>query len=315
MKNEILTTNQASVLVSLEEKTQAYLRKGLTGAVNTERAYQTDVRLFQDWCATQQLQALPCGKETLVLYLSALADTCKWATLQRKIAAIRKWHLLSGYELPNQAFEVKAILEGIKRSIGIKQQQAPAYSLAQFKQIIKSLDNNDLVALRNKSLLLIGFTGAFRRSELVNLDVADLSFTESGLVINNKISKTNQYGNHEEKAIFYSPDPDLCPVRTLKKWIESSFVDEAVWVRIRKNAQMTTQRLSDKSVNNIFQHYFGKEYSAHSMRASFITIAKINGADDSEIMRQTKHKTNSMIQRYTRINDIKLHNAALKLGL
>ncbi len=314
MKNEILIQSNAS-LQELEDKTQAYFRKGLTGASNTERAYQADVRLFQTWCDTQALQARPCAKETLALYLSSLADNCKWATIQRKVAAIRKWHQLAGYELANQSFEVKMILEGIKRSIGIKQKQAPAYSLAQFKQIIKSLDNNDLVALRNKSLLLIGFTGAFRRSELVNLDLADLSFTENGLVISNKISKTNQYGNDEEKAIFYSPDPDLCPVRTLKKWIDSSLVDEAVWVRIRKNAQLTNQRLSDKSVNNIFQHYFGTDYSAHSMRASFITIAKINGADDSEIMRQTKHKTNSMIQRYTRINDIKLHNAALKLGL
>jgi integrase len=170
--------------------------------------------------------------------------------------------------------------------------------------------------LRNKALLLLGFTGAFRRSELVALNVEDLSFTDEGLIVSMNKSKTNQYGDYEEKAIFYSPEAVLCPIRTLQAWIQRlEKTSDALFVRVRKGDRLTKDRLTDKTVNDLVKTYFGEEYSAHSLRASFITIAKINGADDSEIMRQSKHKTSAMIQRYTRIEDIKKHNAGMKLGL
>jgi integrase len=136
------------------------------------------------------------------------------------------------------------------------------------------------------------------------------------LIISLHKSKTNQYGDYEEKAVFYSPEAVLCPIRTLKNWVERlNKTSDALFVRVRKGDKLTTDRLSDKTVNDLVKIYFGEEFSAHSLRASFITIAKINGADDSEIMRQSKHKTSAMIQRYTRIEDIKKHNAGLKLGL
>ena len=153
-------------------------------------------------------------------------------------------------------------------------------------------------------------------SELVALNVEDLDFTDEGLIISLQKSKTNQYGDYEEKAIFCSPEAILCPVRTLKAWIQKlNKTSDALFVRVRKGDRITSDRLTDKTVNDLVKTYFGEEFSAHSLRASFITIAKINGADDSEIMRQSKHKTSAMIQRYTRIEDIKKHNAAMKLGL
>ena len=144
----------------------------------------------------------------------------------------------------------------------------------------------------------------------------DLTFTEEGLIVSLAKSKTNQYGDCEEKAIFYSPEVVLCPIRTLQTWIGRLEKDSSpLFVRVRKGDRITTNRLTDTTVNDLVKSYFGTNYSAHSLRASFITIAKINGADDSEIMRQSKHKTSAMIQRYTRIEDIKKHNAAMKLGL
>ena len=207
-------------------------------------------------------------------------------------------------------------MEGVKRIKGIRQKQAPAFKMKDFKEVIRNMDVETNANKRDKALLLLGFTGAFRRSEIVALNIEDLSFTDDGVVVSMGKSKTNQYGDYEEKALFYSPEAILCPVRSLKSWIETTQQNAgALFVRVRKGDKITTDRLTDKTVNDLVKSYLGEQYSAHSLRASFITIAKINGADDSEIMRQSKHKTSAMIQRYTRIENIKQHNAAMKLGL
>lgn len=318
MQAESLSINQAGTIQyqdDLLQKMRGYGRKGLEGAVNTQRAYKADVKQFCDWCATNDYIAVPVSVNTLCIYVSYLADFSKWASINRKLAAIRKLHFLQGYELPSKDFQFKTVMEGIKRSIGVRQKQAPAFQLAFFKKQIKMMDISTLTGLRNKAMVLLGFAGAFRRSELASIQLDNLLFSEDGILVTLPNSKTNQYGEAEEKAIFYSPDPQLCPVRTLENWIKTAKLTDSLFVRIRKGDKLTNEQLSDKSVNSIFQAYFGKDYSAHSLRASFITIAKINGADDSEIMRQTKHKTPQMIQRYTRIDDIKIHNAGLKLGL
>jgi site-specific recombinase XerD len=316
MKNSLdIIASTAELGTSLFQKTQAFGRKGLEGAVNTQRAYRADIKLFEAWCLQYEQIALPVSVVTLAMYMTFLAETSKWASLNRKLAATRKYHLLAGLELPTKNADFKLVMEGIKRTIGIRQQQAPAFKLAFFKQQVKLMDSSTLTGLRNKAIILLGFTGAFRRSELARIQLDNLLFSEDGIIVTLPNSKTNQYGEAEEKAIFYSPDPQLCPVRTLENWIKTAKLTDSLFVRIRKGDKLTNEQLSDKSINDIFQAYFGKKYSAHSLRASFITIAKINGADDSEIMRQTKHKTPQMIQRYTRIDDIKIHNAGLKLGL
>jgi site-specific recombinase XerD len=302
--------------VDLKEKIKEYGRKGLEGAVNTQRAYKSDLKNFNDWCLENTQIALPASAETLAAYVTHLADSCKWATINRKLAAISKFHQLNNLETPTQNRAFRVVMEGIKRSIGIRQSQAPAFKLNNLKQKIREIETETNANLRDKALLLLGFTGAFRRSELVALNVEDLSFTDEGLIVSIGKSKTNQYGDYEEKAIFYSPEAVLCPIRTLQSWIQrGSFTNGALFVRVRKGDKITSDRLTDKTVNDLVKKYFGNEFSAHSLRASFITIAKINGADDSEIMRQSKHKTSAMIQRYTRIEDIKQHNAAMKLGL
>ena len=300
----------------LKEKVNEYGRLGLEGAVNTQRAYKADLKDFNGWCTTNGQIPFPVSPETLAAYVSHLADTCKWATINRRLAAISKLHQLNNSETPTQNRIFRIVMEGIKRTKGIRQKQAPAFKLNILKQLLRDFDTEFNANLRNKALLLLGFTGAFRRSELVALNVQDLDFTDEGLIISLQKSKTNQYGDYEEKAIFYSPEAILCPIRTLKAWIQKlNKTSDALFVRVRKGDRITSDRLTDKTVNDLVKTYFGEEFSAHSLRASFITIAKINGADDSEIMRQSKHKTSAMIQRYTRIEDIKKHNAAMKLGL
>lgn len=302
--------------LDLQEKINEYGRLGLEGAVNTQRAYKADLKDFNEWCEMNGQIPFPVSPETLAAYVSHLADTCKWATINRRLAAISKLHQLNNLETPTQNRIFRIVMEGIKRAKGIRQKQAPAFKLNILKQLLRDFDIETNANLRNKALLLLGFTGAFRRSELVALNVEDLNFTEDGLIVSMQKSKTNQYGDYEEKAIFYSPETVLCPIRTLQGWIQRlEKTSDALFVRVRKGDKMTLDRLTDKTVNDLVKTYFGDEFSAHSLRASFITIAKINGADDSEIMRQSKHKTSAMIQRYTRIEDIKKHNAGMKLGL
>ena len=322
MNSNLIITNQESSNQSLslsnelKAKLNEYGRLGLQGAYNTQRAYKTDLKNFNEWCEENGQIALPASPETLAGYVAHLADTCKWATINRRLAAISKLHQLQNLETPTQNRVFKTVMEGIKRANGIRQKQAPAFKLHKLKSILRDIDTESNAKLRDKALLLLGFTGAFRRSELVALNIEDLQFTEEGLIVSMQKSKTNQYGDYEEKAIFYSPEAVLCPIRTLQSWMQRLEKNaDALFVRVRKGDKITTDRLTDKTVNDLVKTYFGTEFSAHSLRASFITIAKINGADDSEIMRQSKHKTSAMIQRYTRIEDIKQHNAAMKLGL
>ena len=318
METHLSITNRQSNSLSIEikEKVNEYGRLGLEGAVNTQRAYKSDFKDFNEWCETNGQIPFPVSPETLAAYVSHLADTCKWATINRRLAAISKLHQLNNSETPTQNRIFKIVMDGIKRTKGVRQKQAPAFKLNILKQLLRDFETKTHADLRNKALLLLGFTGAFRRSELVALNVEDLNFTEEGLVVSMQKSKTNQYGDYEEKAIFYSPEAILCPIRTLQNWIKTlEKTNDALFVRVRKGDKITKDRLTDKTVNDLVKTYFGEEFSAHSLRASFITIAKINGADDSEIMRQSKHKTSAMIQRYTRIEDIKKHNAGMKLGL
>lgn len=311
-----ITTNQIQITEALAGKVADYARKGLEGALNTQRAYKSDLKYFKEWCDENGQSELPASASTLAAYVSHLADTHKWASINRKLAAISKLHELNNLDLPTKDKAFRAVMEGIKRTNGVRQKQAPAFKMNDLKKILRAIDITIHSGLRDKCLLLLGFAGAYRRSELVSLNIEDVDFNDDGAIISLSKSKTNQYGEAEEKAFFYSPEADFCPIRNLKQWINRlERPTGPLFVRVRKGDKITEERLNDMTVYETVKKYMGDRYSAHSLRASFITIAKINGADDSEIMRQSKHKTSLMIQRYTRIEDIKQHNAATKLGL
>ena len=223
---------------------------------------------------------------------------------------------MNDLKTPTQNRNFRVVMEGIKRSKIIRQKQAPAFKINELKKIFRELDVVSNGKLRDKALLLLGFTGAFSRAELVAFNVNDLTYTEEGLIVSLAKSKTNQYGDYEEKAIFYSSEVNLCSFRTLQSWIgRLEKHNSPLFVRVRKGDRITSNRLTDTTVNDLVKAYFGTNYSAHSPSASFINIAKINGADNSEIMRQSKHKTSAMILRYTRIEYIKKQNGAMKLSL
>ena len=299
----------------LARQTAAYFQKGIEGAENTRKAYRSDIAQLNDWLHRNQLGSLPISPATLATYLSDQASDHKWASVTRRLAAIRKWHQLHQHPDPGRDEAVAVVLEGIKRTIGIEPQQAQAFEMPDYKESIRLIPDTP-TGLRDRALLLVGFAGAFRRSELVSLTIEGIQFTRKGAILSYQGSKTNQYGQTEYKALFFSPDETTCPVRALQVYVD--LLDRKsgpLFVRIRKGERLTMDRLSDKQVDRTTKQYLGTAYSAHSLRASFVTIAKRNGADDLKIMRQTKHRTRTMIDRYTRIQQVDEHNAALELGL
>ncbi len=311
-------TSEISIRPTHEELTQqtaAFFQKGVEGAKNTRTAYSSDIELLRAWLAEQQLPELPLTSATLALYLSDSATAYKWATISRRLAAIRKWHRVHKHPDPTHDEAIVIILDGIKRTIGTEPQQAIAFEIENYKDLVSQIPPT-LTGRRDRALLLVGFAGAFRRSELVALNIEGVQFTKAGAILTYQGSKTNQYGHAEQKALFFSPNPHTCPIRALQDYIDSLERTEGpLFVRIRKGERVTEERLSDKQVDRTTKQYLGVDYSAHSLRASFVTVAKRNGADDSQIMQQTKHRTRTMIDRYTRVQKVEEHNAAMKLGL
>jgi integrase len=299
-----------------------FLELGLEGAENTRLAYATDLVTFEAYCLTHRLTPYPAEVTTLAGYVAHLANLPrKLATITRHLAAIQKKHQMLGLSSAVGSPSLDVVLKGVARVVGKRQKQAPAFSVADLKNAIKALDLETAAGIRDRALLLIGFAGAFRRSELVALDLEQIELTDAALVLHMARSKTNQTGEVEDKAVFYAGNPLFCPVRAFQDWHRllgrTSGPVFVSLVRGKKagEAVPTTKRLSDVRVNRLVKLHLGEKYSAHSLRASFITTAKLNGQSNEFIKNQTKQKTDVMISRYSRLGDIIKYNAAYSLGL
>jgi site-specific recombinase XerD len=300
---------------ALHQEAREYLRAGLQGSANSHRAFTSDLRQYGVWCQENSYEPAPLSPVALVEYVTFLGRTRSYFTIQRHLASIAKYHRQNQVESPTTDEQFKVFMKGFKLKKTVRQKQAPDFSVRQLRQALDALPCTP-TGLRNRAILLLGFTGAFRRSELAQLDVNHILIDEAGMVIRLDRSKTNQFGEVEEKAVSYANESDYCPIGALQQWLALLDRDQGpLFVRIRKGERVTQQRLSDEWVNRLVQQHLGEHYTAHSLRASFVTIAKANGADDLEVMNQTKHRTTTMIQRYDRRRNIRKHNASGKLGL
>ncbi|SFQ83572.1 site-specific integrase, partial [Hymenobacter arizonensis] len=154
-----------------------YVTTGQQGAANTQRAYAGDWRRFTAWCREHGRDALPADVLTVAAFVTALAEAGKKvATIQRHCAALSKAHQLAGLPTPTDDRQLKTLLEGISREKGVRQKQAPAFTLAYFKRVLQGIDVERLDGVRDRALLLLGLAGAFRRDELASLDLAHLRF-------------------------------------------------------------------------------------------------------------------------------------------
>jgi site-specific recombinase XerD len=273
-------------------------------AASTRKAYGTDFRIFKAWCDARGVSALPAAPETVAAYLAASASRSKASTLGRRVAAIRYAHKLAGLPLPTDAEGVKATMRGIRRTFGgARNKKAPAVAAKMHSMVATAPDK--LSGLRDRALLLLGFAGAFRRSELVALDVSDIAETETGLLVTIRRGKTDQEGIGRTIAI---PRGDVaCPVKALRAWLEAAAVDAGPIFRpIDKAGTARPSRLTCRSVADIVKAYAERAgldastYSGHSLRSGFLTSAAAKGASIFKMMDQSGHKSVDTLRGYVR---------------
>jgi len=303
--NELITD-----IKSLELETLKNLKN--SKSANTLRAYQADFKDFSAFCAKNGLSYMPTDPKILSLYLTHLSSTSKFSTLKRRIASISVIHKIKGHYLDTKHPIIMENLHGIKRVKGSHQKAKKPILINELKLIINQINQEKIETkkYKNKALTLIGFSGGFRRSELVAIEYDDLDFVPEGVKIFIKRSKTDQSGEGMTKGIPYFSNPEYCPVLSLKNWLDISKIKEG---RIFK--------LSDKSVALIIKKYASlagldeKKYAGHSLRSGFATSAAELGAEERSIMAMTGHKTTQMVRRYIQEANLFKNNALNKIKI
>jgi len=274
-------------------------------AASTRRAYGTDFRLFKAWCDGKGVSSLAASPETVAAFLAAeTGNGTKPSTLGRRVAAIRYAHKLAHLDTPTDSEAVKATLRGIRRTFGgAKVRKAPA--IAAKVQAMVALAPDRLTGLRDRALLLLGFAGAFRRSELVALDVADVEETETGLLVTIRRSKTDQEG--EGVTIAIARGVVACPAKALREWLEAAGIEAGPIFRpINKAGTVAAERLTCRSVANIVKGYAtlagfdASTFSGHSLRSGFLTSAAAKGASIFKMMDVSRHKSVDTLRGYVR---------------
>jgi site-specific recombinase XerD len=280
---------------------------------NTLRAYQSDYNDFLLFCSKNGFQAMPTQPKILSIYLTHLSSFSKYSTLKRRLASISILHKTKGYYIDTKHPVIIENLMGIKRRNGSNQKGKNPLLINDLKKIINSIHQSNeksLKKVRDKALLLIGFSGGFRRSELVSLEFEDVEFVSEGVKIFVKRSKTDQSGEGMTKAIPYFDNHDFCPVLALKNWME--LVDI-------KNGKIFN--ISDKNVALIIKKYANyagldsNKYAGHSLRSGFATSTAESGADERNIMAMTGHKSTEMVRRYIKEANLFKNNALNKIKI
>jgi site-specific recombinase XerD len=274
-------------------------------APSTRKAYGTDFRLFKAWCDGKGVSSLPASPETVAAFLAAEAGAgVKPSTLSRRVAAIRYAHKLAGVETPTDAEGVKATMRGIRRTFGgARNKKAPAVA-AKIRSMVATAPEG-LAGLRDRALLLLGFAGAFRRSELVALDVADIAETETGMLVTIRGSKTDQ--ERQGVTIAIARGDVACPVKALRAWLDAAGIEAGPLFRpIDKAGTVAASRLTCRSVANIVKAYAARAgfdantFSGHSLRAGFLTSAAAKGASIFKMMDVSRHKSVDTLRGYVR---------------
>ncbi len=316
--NELVTD-----IKKLHEETLENLKS--SKANNTLRAYKSDFKDFGAFCAKHGFNSMPTEPKIVSLYLTHLSTSTKLSTLRRRLVSIGVVHKLKGHYLDTKHPIIIENLMGIKRKKGSIQIGKKPILINHLKEIINVIDDQKIEKikkLRDRALILIGFGGGFRRTELISIDYEDLDFVEEGLKITLRRSKTDQFGEGLVKGIPYFSNEKYCPVISLKNWINLSKIKTgAIFRRFAKGSILTSNRLTDQSVVLIIKHCLklagieNKNFSGHSLRSGFATVAAESGADERSIMAMTGHKTTQMVRRYIKEANIFKNNALNKIKL
>jgi site-specific recombinase XerD len=277
-------------------------------AESTRRAYRSDFRIFEAWCQDRGVSALPAAAETVAAFLAHDVETgSRPSTLGRRVAAIRYAHKLGGHPVPTDDERVKATMRGIRRSLGTApRKKTPATAERIIAMALAAGD--DLKSLRNRALLLIGFAGAFRRSELVALNLEDLEESELGYKVTIRHSKTDQEGVGQTIAIVRGSV--ACPVAALKTWLAAAGITSGpIFLSVKKGGAVG-KRLPAQSVADIVKRYAERvgldpaQFAGHSMRSGFLTSAAKRGASIFKMMDQSRHRSVETLRGYVRDAEI-----------
>ena len=317
--NHIITDIKA-----LQDETLLNLQS--SKASNTVRAYKSDFKDFGLFCAKNGFKSLPSDPKIVSLYLTYLSTKdAKMSTLKRRIVSIGVIHRLKGHYLDTKHPSIIENIMGIKRRKGSIQNGKKPILVNDLKKIINVIDegkSEDIKKLRDRSIILIGFSGGFRRNEIVSLDYDDLDFVEEGLKIQIRRSKTDQFGEGLVKALPYFNNTKYCPVISLKKWIEISRINSGpLFKRFLKGSKLSENRLTDQTVALLIKEYLrlagidDKNYSGHSLRSGFATSAAESGAEERSIMAMTGHKSTEMVRRYIKEANLFKNNALNKIKI
>jgi integrase len=257
----------------------------------------------------------PSTPESVAEYLAEISGSYAVATIQRRLAAISKAHRAIGAGDPTKAEIVKSTMRGIRRMIGTTRREAKPILKEDLFQILSQISDRPK-DIRDKALLLIGFAGAFRRSELVGLDVADIEHVRQGIVITLRRSKTDQEGRGCKIGIPFGRTK-WCPVKYLTDWIDHAGIEDGpIFRSIDRHGHIADQRLSGEAVSIIVKEraeaagFDPDAYSGHSLRAGLATSAVIAGVSTLSIRRTTGHASDAMLARYVRVGDMFTDNAA-----
>ena len=319
--NELITDIRA-----LHEETLNNLKN--SKANNTIRAYKSDFKDFGGFCAKNGLKSLPTEPKIVSLYMTYLSTKdAKMSTLRRRLVSIGVIHRLKGHYLDTKHPIIIENLMGIKRKKGSYQKGKKPILINHLKLIIDEIDKDTydetgIRKLRDKTIILLGFAGGFRRIELISIDYEDLEFVAEGVKIFIRKSKTDQFGEGMIKGIPYFTNQKYCPVWHLKKWLEISEIKSGpIFRRFFKGLNLGKNRLTDQSVALFLKKYLSnagienQDYSGHSLRSGFATVSAEAGADERSIMAMTGHKTTQMVRRYIKEANLFKNNALNKIKI
>jgi site-specific recombinase XerD len=312
-------SHQAARLEELGAKASAYIDNAK--AENTKKSYRSDWADFAAWCEKYRRPSMPASPDTVAYYLADRSQDLKTSTLQRRLSTIAEAHRAAGVESPTKHAQVRYVWAGICREKGVAQSHMKPTLTKHIREMVEHLPDS-LLGVRDRALILLGYAGAMRRSELVSLDVTDLAIAEEGLVVVIRKSKTDQVRVGRKIGIPFGEHTETCPVRAVQAWIEEADIDEGPLFRsVNRHGDVSDKRLSDQVVADVVKRSLkaagksSRKYAAHSLRAGLITQAAIAGVSERAIQDQSGHKSLAVMRRYIRDGSLFRENAAAKVGL
>lgn len=295
------SNNVPAVSPSLIDQAAAYAKASKAG--NTVRAYSSDWAAFCEFCQSEGVAALPASPLTVAAWVSSMAGSMAAATIRRRLASVSQAHKIVGHESPTSSVAVKSTLKGVLNVHGSKTRKAAPVRARNLRRLVADAPETAKEA-RDQALILLGFFGAFRRSELVALDLEDLTFTDEGVTVSIRRSKTDQQGKGRTIGVPAAPGSQGCPVKALRNHLKvSGFTSGPVFRRLNRWGQ-SGARLAAESVADLLKAKAEDmgldpaEVSGHSLRRGYVTEAYASGAETPEIQAVTGHKSIQVMAGY-----------------